>query len=62
MGVGSHFDTLFSGLRTYTLGGRHRSLQEVSDAVGYKDVAFFRSLFQRHTGVSPSAYRQQFGL
>src|SRR5262245_10574530 len=24
MGVGSHFDTLFSGLRTYTLGGHHR--------------------------------------
>jgi transcriptional regulator GlxA family with amidase domain len=44
------------------LEGRHRSLQEISDAVGYKDVAFFRSLFQRHTGVSPSAYRQQFGL
>src|SRR5215510_5843836 len=44
------------------LEGRHRSVQEISDAVGYKDVAFFRSLFQRHTGVSPSAYRQQFGL
>jgi transcriptional regulator GlxA family with amidase domain len=44
------------------LEGRHRSVQEISDAVGYKDVAFFRNLFQRHTGVSPSAYRQQFGL
>lgn len=40
----------------------HRSMQEISDAVGYQDVAFFRSLFQRHTGVSPSAYRQSFGL
>ena len=36
----------------------HRSMQEISDAVGYQDVAFFRSLFQRHTGVSPSAYRE----
>ena len=40
----------------------HRSIQEVSDAVGYQDVAFFRNLFQRHTGVSPSAYRQRFGM
>jgi transcriptional regulator GlxA family with amidase domain len=40
----------------------HRSMQEISDAVGYQDVAFFRSLFQRHTGVSPSAYRERFGV
>jgi transcriptional regulator GlxA family with amidase domain len=43
------------------LENNHRSMQEVSDAVGYQDVAFFRSLFQRHTGVSPSAYREKFG-
>jgi transcriptional regulator GlxA family with amidase domain len=40
----------------------HRSMQEIGDAVGYQDVAFFRQLFQRHTGVSPSAYRRRFGL
>jgi transcriptional regulator GlxA family with amidase domain len=40
----------------------HRSMQEISDAVGYQDVAFFRALFQRHTGVSPSAYRGRFGV
>jgi transcriptional regulator GlxA family with amidase domain len=40
----------------------HRSMQEISSAVGYQDVAFFRSIFQRHTGVSPSAYRESFGL
>ena len=39
-----------------------RTVQEISDAVGYQDVAFFRSLFQRHTGVSPSAYRERFGI
>ena len=39
----------------------HRTVQEISDAVGYQDVAFFRNLFQRHTGASPSAYRQRFG-
>ena len=39
----------------------HRSMQEVSDAVGYQDVAFFRNVFQRQTGVAPSVYRQKFG-
>ena len=43
------------------LESNHRTMQEISDAVGYQDVAFFRSLFQRHTGVSPSAYRETFG-
>ena len=43
------------------LENNHRSMQEISDAVGYQDIAFFRSLFQRHTGVSPSAYRDRFG-
>jgi transcriptional regulator GlxA family with amidase domain len=44
------------------LENNHRSMQEISDAVGYQDVAFFRALFQRHTGVSPSAYREKFGM
>jgi len=39
----------------------HRTMQEISDAVGYQDVAFFRKIFERHTGVSPSAYRRRFG-
>jgi len=40
----------------------HRSMQEISDAVGYQDVAYFRQLFHRHTGASPSAYRRRFGV
>jgi transcriptional regulator GlxA family with amidase domain len=44
------------------LEGDHRSVQEISDAVGYQDVAFFRELFERHTGVPPSAYRKRFGV
>src|SRR6478672_11305756 len=40
----------------------HRTMQEISDAVGYQDVAYFRMLFQRHTGASPSAYRRRFGV
>ncbi len=44
------------------LESNHRTMQEISDAVGYQDVAFFRALFQRHTGESPSAYRGRFGM
>ena len=44
------------------LEGDHRTMQEIGDAVGYQDVAFFRKLFERHTGVSPSAYRARFGV
>jgi transcriptional regulator GlxA family with amidase domain len=40
----------------------HRSMQEISDAVGYQDVAFFRKIFERHTGVAPSLYRRRFGV
>jgi transcriptional regulator GlxA family with amidase domain len=40
----------------------HRTMQEIGDAVGYQDVAFFRKLFERHTGVSPCAYRRRFGV
>jgi len=44
------------------LESNHLSMQEISFAVGYQDVAFFRSLFQRHTGTSPSEYRTRFGV
>jgi transcriptional regulator GlxA family with amidase domain len=38
-----------------------RSIQQVSSAVGYDDIAFFRALFKRQIGVSPAAYRERFG-
>jgi transcriptional regulator GlxA family with amidase domain len=44
------------------LEGDHRTMQEISDAVGYQDAAYFRGLFRRYTGVSPSAYRRRFGV
>ena len=44
------------------LESNHRNMQEISHAVGYQDVPFFRSLFQRHTGISPSEYRNRFGV
>jgi transcriptional regulator GlxA family with amidase domain len=37
------------------------SIQEISAAVGYDDVAFFRALFRRYTGVTPREYRSRFG-
>ncbi len=36
-------------------------VQEVAQTIGYDDPAFFRSLFKRHTGLSPAEYRRQFG-
>lgn len=44
------------------LEGDHRTMQEIGDAVGYTDVAFFRQVFERYTGASPSAYRARFGV
>lgn len=34
---------------------------EIGQRVGYLDPAFFRQLFQRNAGVSPSDYRRRFG-
>lgn len=36
-------------------------IQSVSSAVGYDDVAFFRMLFKRSTGMTPAEYRAHFG-
>jgi transcriptional regulator GlxA family with amidase domain len=37
-----------------------RSVQAVSSAVGYADVAFFREVFKRCTGMTPGEYRENF--
>ena len=44
------------------LESQRRSIEEVSRDVGYQDVAFFRQLFRRHTGVAPREYRARFGV
>ena len=36
------------------------SIDDISAAVGYEDAAFFRRLFKRLTGLSPSHYRKMF--
>lgn len=38
-----------------------RSVEQVAVTVGYNDVAFFREVFKRHTGMSPASYRARFG-
>ena len=39
----------------------HKSIEAISNQVGYEDVAFFRELFRRHVGLNPKAYREKFG-
>ncbi len=36
------------------------SIQTVSSKIGYEDIAFFRNLFKRHTGMTPAEYRNCF--
>ena len=43
------------------LESSHTTIQDVAQRVGYTDLIFFRSLFKRHTGLSPNDYRARFG-
>jgi transcriptional regulator GlxA family with amidase domain len=43
------------------LEGGLKPVQVISHEVGYVDLAFFRSLFKRATGMTPAEYRAQFG-
>jgi transcriptional regulator GlxA family with amidase domain len=36
------------------------SIQDVCMKSGYEDLAFFRTLFKRHTGMTPAEYRRRF--
>jgi transcriptional regulator GlxA family with amidase domain len=38
------------------------SVSQVGVQVGYEDTAFFRRVFKRHTGLTPSDYREHFRL
>lgn len=39
-----------------------KTIHGICHAVGYDDLAFFRRLFKRYTGVSPREYRDRFGV
>lgn len=41
--------------------GGSEPIQVIGRDVGYEDLAFFRDLFKRHTGMSPADYRVRFG-
>jgi len=36
-------------------------VQKVAATVGYEDSSYFRGIFKRHTGMTPSEYRNRFG-
>ena len=38
------------------------SVDEISYQVGYEDASYFRRLFKRTTGISPSRYRRKFQM
>lgn len=43
------------------LEGERLSVDVVARRVGYEDVAFFRRLFRKYTGLTPTGHRQRFG-
>jgi transcriptional regulator GlxA family with amidase domain len=38
------------------------TVEAISEACGYRDAAMFRRVFSQATGLTPSAYREQFRL
>jgi len=56
--------TYLHGLRVeaakHLLESGTRTLPQIAAAVGYEDVAFFRALFRRRTGVAPAVWRGRF--
>lgn len=44
----------------YHLETQPTSIDEISSRIGYEDPAFFRRLFKRITGLTPSEYRKKF--
>jgi transcriptional regulator GlxA family with amidase domain len=57
---GDYLQTVRVSVAKQMLEDSVRSVQAVCSAVGYEDVAFFRSLFKRKTGMTPGEYRSKF--
>ncbi len=59
-GPGGYLQMLRVGAAREMLEHGASSVYAVCTAVGYEDLAFFRSLFKRHTGMTPAEYRARF--
>jgi len=35
-------------------------VQNICETIGYENIAFFRDVFKRHTGMTPAEYRRSF--
>ena len=46
----------------FRLETTNNSIEDIAARTGYRDVAFFRTLFRRLVGLTPGQYREQFGL
>lgn len=57
---GDYIQTLRISIAKEMLEDSSDSVESVGYAVGYEDIAFFRALFKRHTGLSPGEYRRNF--
>ena len=57
---GAYIQTLRVSAAKELLEHGAASIQAVSSQIGYEDVAFFRGLFKRHTGMTPAEYRARF--
>jgi transcriptional regulator GlxA family with amidase domain len=57
---GSYLKAVRVGVAKEMLEDGARSVRAVSSAVGYEDPAFFREVFKRCTGMTPSEYRHAF--
>jgi transcriptional regulator GlxA family with amidase domain len=57
---GNYLKAVRVGIAKEMLEGGARSVQTVSSAVGYEDPAFFREVFKRCTGMTPTEYRHAF--
>jgi transcriptional regulator GlxA family with amidase domain len=57
---GAYLQTLRVAAAKEMLEAGVLSIQEICSKVGYEDVAFFRELFKRHTGMTPAEYRHNF--
>ena len=58
---GNYLQTLRIAVAKRMLEEDKSSVQAISLAVGYEDLAYFRTLFRRYTGMTPGDYRNQFG-